>query len=243
MKLFKKTDKQLQPQQSKQNTCLNASKEFYETSGDWFYDMYHSQVVWVRWLTVGVVVLFVLLFLSVITNILLFPLKQKVPYLYTFDKATGEVTKLGELEPNKLNASWEMSRFFLTKYIIARESYDFYNIDIPYQTAWAMSNDEIRRQYEQEVDSQVDTSPYKIYGKNKYIIIEVLSISKLNNYAASIRFRKVLHDREAGTKQAIEKEAIIKWKYEPPETTQKMLDRNPLGFKVNYYQVSQINLE
>lgn len=237
MKLFNKKS-------NEQNSVgLNASKEFYKASSDWFYDMYHSQTVWVRKLTIGIVLLFVLLLLSVITNLLLFPLKQRVPYLYSFDKATGEVTKLGELEPNKLSANWEMSRFFLTRYVLSRESYDYYNIDLPYQIAWAMSDDEIRKQYEQEVDSHVETSPYKVYGKNKYIAVDVVSISRLNDYTASVHFNKVLYDREAGTKQAVEKEAIIKWKYEPPETTQKMLDRNPLGFKVIYYQVSQVNLE
>ena len=227
----------------KQDKCLNASKEFYEASSDWFYDMYHSQVVWIRRLFISVVLLFTLLFLSVLTNLLLFPLKQKVPYLYSFDKATGEVTKLGELEPNKLSANWEMARFFLTRYVLAREGYDYYNIDLPYQAAWAMSNDDIRNQYEQEVDSHIETSPYRVYGKSKYVVAEIVSISRLNDHTAAIRFNKVLHDREAGTKQSIGKEAIVKWRYEPPETTQKMLDRNPLGFKVTYYQVSQINLD
>jgi|GEM_PF-1766581 len=242
MKLFEKINKQPQ-QQGKQHEEPNVGREFYKASEDWFYDMYHSQTVWVKRLSIGVIVLFILLLLSIATNFLLFPLKQKVPYLYTFDKATGEVSKLGELDHTKLGADWAMSRFFITQYVVDRESYDFYNIDLPYQIAWAMSNDEVRKQYEQEVNSQIATSPYKVYGKDKYITIEVLSISKLNEHAATVRFTKVLHDRLAGTKTPIEKEAVIKWTYEQQETTQRMLDRNPLGFKVNYYTVSQINLE
>jgi type IV secretory pathway component VirB8 len=58
-----------------------------------------------------------------------------------------------------------------------------------------------------------------------------------------VKFEKTLHDRATHSEQIIQKEAIIRWEYQTAETTQKMLERDPLGFKVTYYQVSQVNVD
>jgi type IV secretion system protein VirB8 len=104
-----------------------------------------------------------------------------------------------------------------------------------------MSDDNIRKQYDAEVGSTIKTSPYQMYGKNKSVIVNVLSVSRLNENTASIRFDKVLHDHESGMQQVSHNVAIIKWKYVKEPATQKALDRNPLGFKVFYYQLTQVN--
>lgn len=210
---------------------------------EWLYDMYHSRTVWMNRALLSTVILAVLLALSLLTNVLLFPLKRQVPYLYAFDKATGEVTKLGALEPTQLSENWQMSRYFLQHYVMNRESYDSDNIEYPYQIAYAMTAPELRRDYDADVDSNNPASPYAIYGKSKYITVNVLAVSRLNDNTASIRFQKILHDRAAGTTQIAEREAIIKWHYQRIAQPQKLLDRNPLGFLVSYYVSSPVSLE
>lgn len=228
---------------NKQSNNISASPDtelFYQQSADWGYDLYHSQGVWLkRSLLLNTLLIFTLLVMSLVIFVLV-PLKEKVPYLYTFDKATGEITKIGTLAPTQLTANWEMTRFFLIHYVMNRESYDYYNIEYPYQIAWAMSADDVRKQYDAEVDSNMPKSPYKLYKKDKYITVHVLSVSRLSSDTASVRFEKILHDRVADTQQISHMETIVKWRYVQPETTQKMLDRDPLGFKVTYYQATQI---
>jgi type IV secretion system protein VirB8 len=219
----------------------NSSVDFYQAASDWTYDMYQSQTVWLRRCLVGWVILLVLLGVSLSANLCLVPLKEKVPYLYAFDHATGEVTAVGSLDHTALSSNWEVSRYFLIHYVIQAESYDFDNIEQPYQMVWAQSSDHVRQQYESLVKSGNTDSPYRLYGKDRYVTVHVTSVNRLNENTVDVKFEKTLHDRAANSAQVIQKEAIIKWEYASTETTQKMLDRDPLGFKVTYYQVSQVS--
>ena len=73
------------------------TQEYYQKASDWAYDMYQSQTVWLRRSLGALIVVVTLLGLSLCFNLYMFPLKEKVPYLYAFDHATGEITKVGEL--------------------------------------------------------------------------------------------------------------------------------------------------
>lgn len=216
---------------------------FYQQSSNWVYDVYQSQTLWLRRSLFALVILAILLGVSLVTNFLLFPLKEKVPYLYAFDHATGEVTQIGTLEPTVLSANWELARYFLIRYVIQYESYDFDNIDQPYQMVWAQSSDNVQARYDSIVKSGNSNSPFRLYGKDKYITVKVISVNRLNENTVDIKFEKTLHDRSADTDQVIPEEAIVKWAFSEAQTQQKILDRDPLGFKVTYYQVSQINVD
>lgn len=216
--------------------------DYYKMTSDWTYDLYQSHTLWLRRLLFALVLLTFLLMLSLISNLSLFPLKERVPYLYAFDHATGEITKIGTLEPTTLSSNWELTRYLLTHYVVNYESYDHDNIEVPYQMVWAQSADHVRKKYEEEVKSNNKNSPYHLYGKDKYITVKVISINRLNENTVDVKFEKTLHDRAANSQTFTQKEAIIKWEYSESETTQKMLERDPLGFKVIYYQASQINL-
>lgn len=217
--------------------------EYYQKASDWVYDMYQSQTVWLRRVLLALIITASLLGLSLCGNLYMLPLKEKVPYLYAFDHATGEITKIGKLEPTTLPANWELSRYLLIHYVMNYESYDYDNINLPYQLVWAQSGENIRKQYEDVVKSDNSHSPYQQYGKDKYVTIRVISINRLDENTVDVKFEKKLRDRATSTEQATQKEAIVKWEFQQAETTQKMLDRDPLGFKVMYYQVSQVNLE
>jgi len=221
----------------------NEKDQFYQRARSWTYDSYHSHSVWLRRSIIALCTMAILLILSLALNLFLFPLKQKVPYLYAFNNATGEITKLGELEPTKLQGNWAMTRYFLTQYVINRESYNAENLEYPYQVTWAMSSDEVRKSYNAQVKSDRATSPIKLYGKGKYVTVDIKSISKLNESTTEVRFQKTLHDKATNLESVSHKAAIIKWKYTTPETTQRMLDQDPLGFKVTYYEVTQVNTD
>ena len=225
------------------NKSKPTNKDFYQSSSDWVYDMFQSQTVWLRRVLTALFTVLVLLGLSLVANLSLIPLKEKVPYLYAFDHATGEVTKVGELEKTQISTNWALSRYFLIHYVINYESYNSDNIDYPYQIVWAQSNDEVRKQFDSQVTSTNPNSPYKQFGKDKFITVNVISVNRLNENTADIKFEKKLHDRASNIDQVTHKEAIVKWQFADAEATQKMLDRDPLGFKVTYYQASQVTLD
>lgn len=218
-------------------------EDFYQASSDWAYSMYQSHTVWLRRSLAALIMLAILLLLSIAANLCLIPFKEKVPYLYAFDRATGEVTKIGKLEKTTLSSNWELSRYFLIHYVINYESYNSDNIDYPYQMVWAQSSEDVRNKFDSEVSSANNNSPYRLYGKDKFITVKVLSVNHLNENTVDIKFEKTLHDRSSNSNQVINKEAIVKWEFSDASTTQKMLDRDPLGFKVTYYQTSQVTLD
>jgi len=214
----------------------------YKETADWAYDRYQSQNLWLRRSLLGLAVTTSLLALSLASHLMLMPLKEKVPYLYAFDHATGEITKIGSLEKTTLSENWELSRYLLIHYVMNYESYDVDNINLPYQLVWAQSDDHVRSQYEALMKSDNKASPYQKYGKDKYVTVKVIAINRLNDNTVDVKLEKTLHDRTSHSEQIMQKEAIIRWEYQTAETSQKMLDRDPLGFKVTYYQVSQVNL-
>ena len=215
----------------------------YQEAKDWSYDRYYSQGIWLRRCLLSLIVVTLFLTISLISNLLLIPLKEKVPYLYAFDHASGEITKIGMLEPTTLSANWELSRYLLIHYVMNYESYDFDNLDVPYQLVWAQSAGHVQSQYESMMKSDNKQSPYMRFGKDNYVTVRVVAVNRLNENTVDVKFEKTLHDRASQSEQIIQKEAIIRWEYQSAETSQKMLERDPLGFKVTYYQVSQVNVD
>lgn len=219
---------------------LNLSA-YYTEAADWRFQSYYSQSVWLKRTLLSTIILAALLFVSLSANFFLFPLKQNVPFLYAVNENTGELSQIGQFKPEKLSQNWLMTRFLLIRYVESRESYDSDNLEQPYQVAWAMSDNAMAKDYADAVRTNNPTSPYAVYNKSKYVTVHVLGIMKLNEDTAAVRFEQTLHDRDAGTEQVIQKETIVKWLYTQPETTEKMLDRDPLGFKITYYRPSQID--
>jgi len=215
----------------------------HQEARNWSYDRYYSQSIWLRRCLLSLVVVTAFLAMSLTGNLLLLPFKEKVPYLYAFDHATGEITKIGTLEPTTLSANWELSRYLIIHYVMNYENYDLDNLNVPYQLVWAQSADHVRSQYEVWMKSDNKQSPYQRFGKDSYVTVRVISVNRLNDNTVDVKFEKTLHDRASHSEQVIQKEAIIRWEYQTAETSQKMLERDPLGFKVTYYQVSQVNVD
>lgn len=216
---------------------------YYQEAKDWSYDRYYSQGIWLRRCLLSLIIVTLFLTMSLIGNLLLIPLKEKVPYLYAFDHASGEITKIGTLESTTLSANWELSRYLLIHYVMNYESYDLDNLNVPYQLVWAQSADHVRSQYETLMKSDNKQSPYQRFGKDNYVTVRVVAVNRLNENTVDVKFEKTLHDRASQSEQVIQKEAIIRWEYQSSEISQKMLERDPLGFKVTYYQVSQVNVD
>jgi len=217
--------------------------DYYHQAADWHYQIYENQKVWLNRALIGIGLLTILLIVAIIAIAVLTPLKQNIPFLYTLNETTGELTQLGQFQVETFKENWLMTRFLIVRYVVNRESYNADNLNRPYQIAWAMADASIADEYARAVQTDNPTSPYATYGKNKFITVHVLSVNQLNENTAEIRFDQTLHERDTDKKTVIQKAAIIKWHYNQPETTQKMLDRDPLGFKVSYYQPTQVNLD
>lgn len=209
-------------------------------SADWRYQQFESTRLRLRWSLVLNSVLFGLLGLSLALLFILLPLKQTVPYVISLNESTGEMSQVGELTPASIENKKLLTRYFILRYIQNRESYHADSLDRPYQIAYAMSAPNVAEMYAKEVNTQNNDSPFQRYGKDKFVTVAVKSVAWLNGNTAEVHFEKILHEHLNDKVTHMPMVAILKWDYQPQKTTLKILDRNPLGFKVIYYQPTPV---
>jgi len=213
-----------------------------ELASEWRYQCFDSLRLRLRWAFLLNGCLLILLGLSLCLLICLFPLKQTLPFVISLNETTGEMTQLGELNPTSFDNHWAVTRFFILRYLQNRESYHADNLERPYQIAYAMSDKVLAEQYALESSTQNPNSPSQRYRQEKYVTVTVQSIAKLNDNTAEVHFEKVLQDKITGTQGRMPMVAIVKWEYRTQKVTQKMLDRNPMGFTVTYYHPTPVTL-
>src|SRR5687767_6400060 len=84
------------------------NNDYYQTMADWRYDKYESQTLWLNRSLIALAIIIIALLISLITNLMLFPLKEKVPFLYAVNETTGELTQIGQFQPEKFENNWLM---------------------------------------------------------------------------------------------------------------------------------------
>lgn len=209
---------------------------------EWRYQCFDSVRLRLRWAWMVNGCLLILLGLSLGILFCLFPLKQTLPFVISLNETTGEITPLGELNPTSFDNQWTLTRFFILRYLQNRESYHADNLERPYQIAYAMSDSVLAEQYALEANTQNPNSPSQRYKQDKFVTVSVQSVAKLNDNTAEVHFEKILHDKITGSEGRMPMVAIVKWEYRAQKVTQKMLDRNPLGFTLTYYHPTPVTL-
>lgn len=179
--------------------------------------------------------------LSLITLLLLLPLKTFEPYVVTVDRNTGylEVTK--GLYQGNLTQDEAITQANLVKYVSLRESYNPSILRENYEQASLMSSGQALEEYQQIWNGKNPNNPSIVLGRKAAIDIKIQSVSFLNDKTASIRFQREL--KENGQTRISHWTAIIDYQY--AQKPMQMADRflNPLGFQVTSYRVNPEILE
>lgn len=179
--------------------------------------------------------------LSLITLLLLLPLKTFEPYVVAVDRNTGylEVTK--GLYQGNLTQDEAITQANLVKYVSLRESYNPSVLRENYELASLMSQGAALQEYQQIWNGKNPNNPSIILGRKAAIDIKIQSVSFLNDKTASIRFQREL--KENNQTKLSYWTAIIDYQY--AQKPMKMAERflNPLGFQVTSYRVNTEVLE
>ena len=179
--------------------------------------------------------------LSMITLLMILPLKSFEPYVITVDRNTGylEVTK--GLYQGNLTQDEAITQANLVKYVSLRETYNPSILRENYDLASLMSNGQALQEYQQLWNGQNPSNPSIVLGRKAAIDIKIQSVSFLNDKTASIRFQREL--KENNQTKVSYWTAIIDYQY--AQKPMKMSDRflNPLGFQVTSYRVNPEVLE
>jgi len=204
---------------------------------DWFYDQYQSaRVNGNRWF-VAAVLLGILACLAVSAVVVLTPLKTVHPFLVEVTSGSGEVRVLKPFDVASFAPSDAVTKSFLAKYVIARETYDPQDLKENYQVVRLMSDTPEGLRVDNQLSPTNATSPLNRYQNHTVRAVRVKSVSFLNTRTAQVRFATTETMRT--TKKEDAWVAIVSFRFvNLPETEEDRLV-NPLGFQVTAYRVDQ----
>ena len=234
-------DKYISEKKSTAAMSAGTSGSYYQAASSWYEEKYELIAISrnrYRFLSLGLGVLLALSFSALIS---LLPLKQYVYRLIEVNQQTGEVSALKEVEGNHYAGNWVVTRYFIHQYVLNRHLYSHEDITRTFNIALAMSEKRIADEYADTVLDTNPKSPLNVLGEAAYRDVTILGINQLNDNAALVRFKTTTHykSNKNGTKVE-DLQAVVKWKFDQAPANQQDRDKNPLGFYINYYQVSPV---
>ena len=171
--------------------------------------------------------------------VLLIPLKENTPYIIQVDKVTGETAIVNIANEQDIPFSEVMDKYWLNRYLIARETYDWRTLQQDYDITRELSLPDVFDQYDLHYGNTNKNSLQNTLKDRKRMIVEVKSITPTTNGIASIRFtKKVLNTKDNREESRSEWIATVGYTYYPNYgANEKGRLLNPFGFKVETYRV------
>ncbi|MGK3116002.1 virB8 family protein [Candidatus Pantoea formicae] len=170
--------------------------------------------------------------LGVVAVACLAPFKTAVPYLLRYNSETGYTDLAPVYQNNKKTLGEAVDKYFLSRFVIYHEGYDWQTIQNSADNVALMSNDRVTSEYNANIRSE--GSPLKVLGEDKKLKIDVISVTFLGD-VAQIRYRKTVLN-SAGQPdtnyQAMNYIATVNYDYGKKITFDKdRINVNPLGFE------------
>lgn len=160
------------------------------------------------------------------------PFKTAVPYLLRYNADTGYTDLAPVYQNNKQSLGEAVDKYFLSRFVIYHESYDWQTIQNSADNVELMSDSHVNAQYQAYIRS--DNSPLKVLGENKKLQIDVISVTFLGD-VAQIRYRKTVLNNVGQPDvnyQPMNYIATINYDYGKKLTFDKdRINVNPLGFQ------------
>jgi type IV secretory pathway component VirB8 len=214
---------------------------YYEAAHSWYQEKYESITCSRNRYRLFALMNSVLLGLSIGSIMMLLPLKHTVYRMIEVNQQTGEMTELKEMEGHTFASHWVMNRYFINQYVQLRESYHVEDIKRAFNLVLALSARPIAQDYRFNTVDTNPQSPINVLGDAYYREVKVLSINQLNTNTAIARYQTMTHNKgNLGEVKTEDWQVIVKWDYANPSESLKERDKNPLGFRITYYQNSPV---
>lgn len=203
----------------------------------WHEDLYGSAIVSRnRWFVLGIVALIVAT-LEAGALIALAPLKAVEPYVIQVDNDTGMTTVLEPLKEKSITENEAVTKFFIVKYVVARETYDPQDLNQNYERVRLMSTADEAGRFDDFIRGT--DGPVETYKTTTTRSIRISSVSFLNKNTAQVRFTATT--RQIATNEKQESHWITTLSYHYVNTPLEEGERldNPLGFQIKTYRIDQ----
>lgn len=186
--------------------------------------------------------------LSIISVVVLTPLKQTLPYVIKVDNLTGQTEILNPIKDANYDTYGEsLDKYWTKMFIVKRNSYNWNTVQSDYDSIMLMSSRSVFEPYSQLMQSK--QSPVEVFGNSNSIEVKVKSVkflprSEEGNIIAQVRFTRDIKGSNGLTSpkyEITEWEATLTFDYLSEINTEEERLINPLGYHVTSYREDIIN--
>ena len=166
----------------------------------------------------------------------LLPLKRVEAFVLRVDHATGAVDLVTTLKDGKASYGEVVDRYFLNKYVLARESYDYPTLQTAYDTTALLSSPDVQREYAGLFEGPKGRD--KVLSNRVRILPQVRSITPgTTSDTAVVRFvaRTTRSDGAPPAEESLVATVGFRYAAGPMREQDRLV--NPLGFQVTSYRV------
>ncbi len=222
-----------------------------DSAKHWYQDKYQHVLVQRNVLAVIALIALLVSLVSVFAVKQLAPLKTVEPYLLQIDAKSGIVQSVDPVQRNLYAASELVDRYFVSRYITARESYNFSILRYNYETVRVMSTPDLFYDFRRAVDPSNENSLAAIFKTSGQRDVKFVSISYISNPplpngevektpAKIMQARIIVNDKIPNAADTETRYvATVTFEYAKLDLNQEEMLVNPLGFQVLSYQIQK----
>lgn len=204
---------------------------------NWYADRYQTVFVQRNILAAITLIALVATLISSYSVAQLTPLKSVQPFVIQVDDKSGQTQVVNPLSNKEIMANQAIKQYFVAKYVRARESYDQINYQDNYANVRVMSDPLIFKEYQKFMSPDNPDSPVVVFGLNGRRIVDMSSLTIVNDNAAQVR---MTIRPEGRPNKSFEPKSIIIWltfDFVPMDLTEKERYIDPVGFRVTSYTI------
>lgn len=204
---------------------------------NWYSDRYQTIMVQRNILAAITLIALVATLISSYSVAQLTPLKSVQPFVIQVDDKSGLTQVVKPLTDKDIMSTQALKGYFVAKYVRARESYDEINYEDNFTSVRIMSDPIIFKEYQKFMAPDNETSPIVLFGRTGQRVVDILSLTIVNDNAAQVR---MIIKPEGKPNKSLQPVNIIIWltfEFVPMDLTEKERYINPVGFRVTSYTI------
>lgn len=216
-------------------------KDIGGPSKNWYRDRYEAVITQRNFL--GIVAIASLLLALVSGCIILYMLPQKtvLPFLIQVDEKSGYTSVIEQNSLKKVSADESLRRYFVVKYVTARESYDSADLSENMDIVRLLSLRELFVGYWREVvNAQNKESLYATLGAERRRQVTIKSVVFLDADRAQVRLSTTTSSKTTSHPPEVSHYiALVKFEFTSLDLTPAEMAINPIGFRVTEYRLDK----
>lgn len=213
---------------------------------NWYADRYQTVLVQRNFFLLLTIISLAGIIISVLTVIKVTSSKTIEPFVIEIEEKTGITNVIRPLLREQFAYDETLQRYFITRYVTARETYDYGSFSHNYnKVVRLMSDPTVYGEFKRSISADNPDSPIRLGAKGMRTI-KIKSISMLKTapgqkgFAAQVRFVSENAGKSQGRKKHLV--ATINFDYVDMSLNTEERAINPLGFEVTGYRLDEENL-